>query len=134
MPHAVSENEVSIRVRYAECDAMGYLHHSKYLEYFEVSRTELLRQNGFRYRDLETQGIYFVVARFECRYRRPIRYDDDVLVRTRVTRTTRARVEHAYEIVRDGVVCCEAASTLACVGRDGKPTLMPEALWPMEEK
>jgi acyl-CoA thioester hydrolase len=132
MHDAVQQNEVEIRVRYAECDAMGVLHHAKYLEYFEVARTDLLRQNGFRYRDLEETGLFFVVAKFECRYKRPIRYDDVVTVRTRVTRTTRTRVEHAYEILREGMVCSEATSTLACVGRDGRPTLMPEKLWPVE--
>ncbi|GMV96130.1 MAG: thioesterase, partial [Phycisphaerae bacterium] len=51
--------ELEIRVRYAECDPMGFLHHSKYLEYFEMGRTELLRQSGIRYRTLESRGILF---------------------------------------------------------------------------
>lgn len=133
MPEIIPQNEVCIRVRYAECDAMGVLHHARYLEYFEVARTELLRKTGFRYRDLEAEGLFFVVAKFECRYRRPVRYDDEVIVRAKVTRTTRTRVEHAYEVNRGGELCCEATSTLACVGRDGRPTLMPEALWPTQE-
>ncbi|MFH0983687.1 MAG: thioesterase family protein [Planctomycetota bacterium] len=124
--------EIEARVRYAECDAMGYLHHAKYLEYFEMARTELLRQSGYRYRDLEREAIFFVVAKIECRFHRPIRYDDVVVVRVVVTRTTRTRVEHRYEILLEGVVCCEASSTLACVGRDGRPILMPEHLWPPE--
>ena len=107
---------------------MGYLHHAKYFEYFEMARTELLRKNGCRYRDLENDGIFFVVARAECRFKRPVRYDDVVTVRAAVTRTTRTRIEHCYEIRLDGMVCCEASSTLACVGRDGRPILMPEHL------
>ena len=130
MPNAARQHEVEVRVRYAECDAMGYLHHAKYFEYFELARTGLLRHKGHRYRDLEAEGVFFVVARIECRFKRPIRYDDVVVVRTEVTRTTRARVEHRYEILLDGVVCCEASSTIACVGRDGRPILMPEGLWP----
>ncbi|MCK4659143.1 MAG: acyl-CoA thioesterase [Phycisphaerae bacterium] len=122
--------EVEIRVRYAECDAMGYLHHAKYFEHFEIARTELLRQSGYRYRDLEKEGIFFVVAKLECRFKHPIRYDDVVVVRVEVTRTTRARIEHRYEVLLDGLVCCEAASTLACVGRDSRPILIPERLWP----
>jgi len=124
--------DIEVRVRYAECDAMGYLHHARYFEYFEMARTELLRQSGYRYRDLEERGIFFVVARIECRFQRPIRYDDVVVVRAVITRTTRARIDHRYEIVSDGMVCCEATSTLACVGRDGRPTLTPEHLWPPE--
>lgn len=133
MPHTVEQTDVELRVRYAECDAMGYLYHGRYFEYFEVARTELLRQNGYRYRDLESQGIFFVVAKLECRFKRPIRYDDVVTVRAVVTRTTRTRVEHRYEVLREAVVCCEASSTLACVGRDGRPILMPEKLWPVAD-
>ena len=130
MPHAVQECDVEVRVRYAECDAMGYLHHAKYFEYFEIARTELLRKNGYRYRDLDHEGVFFVVAKLECRFKRPIRYDDVVIVRVVVTRSTRARVEHRYEVLVDGMICCEASSTLACVGRDRRPILMPERLWP----
>jgi acyl-CoA thioester hydrolase len=132
MPHAGQHCEIEVRVRYAESDAMGYLHHAKYFEYFEMARTELLRQAGYRYRDLEQDGIFFVVARVECAFKRPVRYDDVVVVRAEVTRTTRTRADHRYAILRDGVLCCEASSTLACVGRDGRPILMPEHLWPPE--
>ena len=122
--------EVQVRVRYSECDAFGYLHHARYFEYLELARTELLRAQGRRYRDLEQQGVFFVVARIECRYKAPLRYDDVVTIRTRVVRTTRTRVDHEYEILVDGRVVSEASSTLACVGRNGRPTLMPDDLWP----
>ena len=117
------------RVRYAECDAMGFLHHAKYWEYFEHARTELLRHNGFRYRDLEAEGVMFVVYKAACRYLLPIRYDDLVVVRVTVERVTRTRVDHTYIIERDGVKATEASSTLACVGTDGRPRVMPDALW-----
>lgn len=108
---------------------MGYLHHARYWEYFEVARTELLRQNGFRYRDLEREGVLFVVYKTECKYLRPIRYDDLVSVSVRVERITRTRVDHHYVITRESETACEAASTLACVGRDGRPRVMPDPLW-----
>ena len=120
---------VEIRTRYAECDAMGYLHHSKYWEYFEIVRTDLLRQQGFRYRDLEEQGVLFVVYKAACKYIKPIRYDDLVRVTVFVERTTRARVDHSYQIHLGNTLHCEATSTLVCVGRDGKPRLMPDSLW-----
>ena len=72
----IASCDVSIRVRYAETDAMGYLHHAQYFVYFEQGRTELLRLNGVRYRDMESRGIFYVVARLECRFRAPARYDD----------------------------------------------------------
>ncbi len=120
---------VEFRVRYAECDAMGYLHHAKYWEYFETTRTELLRRNGFRYRDLETQGVLFVVYKAACKYILPIRYDDLVTATVTVKRITRTRVDHSYEVTRGGERMCEASTTLACVSRDGRPRLMPDSLW-----
>lgn len=120
---------VEIRVRYAETDAMGYLHHAKYWEYFEHVRTELLRCNGYRYRDLEAAGTFFVVYKAACKYLSPIRYDDLVAVTATVDRITRTRVDHVYEVRLDGSVVCTASSTLACVGRDGRPILMSEELW-----
>jgi len=121
---------MEIRVRYAECDAMGYLHHARYWIYFEEVRTELLRRNGFNYRDLEAEGVFFVVHSLACKYLRPIRYDDVVSVAAQVRRITRTRVDHAYEIHKDGQLMCQASTTLACVGSDGKPRLMPDSLWP----
>lgn len=121
--------DVEFRVRYAECDAMGYLHHAKYWEYFESSRTELLRKNGIRYRDMERDGVRFVVYKAACRYILPNRFDDLVTVIVTVERTSRVRVEHSYRVVRGGELTCEASTTLACVGTDGRPRPMPDALW-----
>jgi acyl-CoA thioester hydrolase len=120
--------EIDIRVRYAECDPMSYLHHAKYFEYFEMGRTELLRLSGVRYRDLEERGVLFVVAKVECRFRRPARYDDTLKLETRIVRQTRARIDHQYRLYRDGMLLCEAASTLACVDRTGQIIPIPEEL------
>ena len=122
--------EIEIRVRYAECDRMGYVHHSKYFEYFEMARTELLRANGFRYRDLEDRGVLFVVAKTACRFHRPAAYDDLLTLRVRVTRQTRARIDHEYQLYRDGLLLCEATTTLACVDRDGKLIPIPNDIMP----
>ncbi len=123
-------HSVEFRVRYAECDPMGYLHHAKYWEYFEHVRTELLRQNGVRYRDLEAEGVLFVVYKAACKYILPIRYDDLVTLTVQVARITRTRVDHTYVVTdHEEKLACEASTTLACVGRDGRPRLMPEALW-----
>lgn len=126
MSKMVPGTEIEIRVRYAECDPMGYLHHSKYFEFFEMARTELLRATGVRYRDLEAQGVFFVVVKIECRFRQPARYDDVLKLYVEITRQTRARIDHAYRLYRDGVLLCEASTVLACVDRQGKPMPIPE--------
>jgi acyl-CoA thioester hydrolase len=124
--------DITLRVRYAETDPMGVLHHSKYFEYFEMGRTELLRKMGFRYRDLEQRGVLFAVVKLECRFRAPARYDDELTLTTRIERMTRARIDHAYTLSRDGRILCEAASTLACIDRQGKPIAIPDELHPPE--
>lgn len=120
---------IDFRVRYGECDSMGYLYHGRYWEYFEEARTELLRRLGVRYRDLEREGVFFVVYKAQIKYLAPIRYDDIASVLVRVSRITRTRVDHDYEVYVDGRRTTEASSTLACVGRDGRPITMPEVLW-----
>ena len=125
--------ELEIRVRYAECDPMGFLHHAKYFEYFEMGRTELLRTSGVRYRDLEARGVLFVVAKLACRYRRPARYDDLLLLETRIRRQTHARIDHEYKLSREGLLLCEAETTLACVNPYGQVIAIPDEL-SMEEQ
>jgi len=120
--------EITIRVRYAETDRMGLLHHANYLVYFEQARTELLRDLGLAYRDLEDQGYLLVLTKVEVKYRRPARYDDVLTVRTTVARTTAVRIDHRYEVLRDGLLVAEGTSTLACVDRDGRPQALPDSL------
>jgi len=117
--------EIQIRVRYAETDRMGLLHHANYLVYFEQARTELLRSRHASYKDLEDQGFFLVVAKVEVKFKLPAYYDDVLTIRTTVTRTSPIRIEHKYEVFRDGTLLAEGNTTLACVGRDGKLREMP---------
>jgi len=126
MSESLSRGEVDIRVRYAETDAMGYLHHANYFVYFEMGRTELLRQCGLRYREMEQRGLFYVVARLQCRFRKPASYDDDLVLTTICEKLTRVRVDHRYELRRAGELLTDASSTLVLVDRDGKPTGMPD--------
>jgi len=121
--------ELTLRVRYAESDPMGFLHHSKFFEYFEMGRTELLRQAGFVYRDVEAAGVLFAVAKVECRFRSPARYDDVLTLTTRIERITRSRIDHAYTLHRGETLICEAASTLACIDREGRLIPIPDEIY-----
>jgi acyl-CoA thioester hydrolase len=117
-----------IRVRYAETDRMGLLHHANYLVYFEQARTELLRSQGYTYKDLEDQGYLLVLTKVEVRYRRPALYDDLLTIRTIVERTTAVRIDHRYEVLRENTLLAEGSSTLACIDREGRPQALPEFL------
>ena len=125
---APAECTLEFRVRYPECDPMGLLHHAKYLEYFEMGRTELLRLSGLTYRDLEARGFLLVVAQVECRYRAPVRYDDVVSLRTRLVKLTRARIDHEYEMAVEGRLVCQARTTIACVDRAGRLQPVPDEI------
>ena len=124
----IDRHEIEIRVRYAETDRMGLLHHVNYFTYFEVGRTELLRSRGIAYRDLEDSGTLLVVVDLSCKYRRPARYDDLLTLRTSVERVTHVKIVHRYLLLRDGVVLAEGTSTLACVDRAGRPQALPPLL------
>ncbi|HEX3150940.1 MAG TPA: thioesterase family protein [Gemmataceae bacterium] len=121
-----------IRVRYAETDRMGLLHHANYLIYFEQARTELLRQQGLTYRDMEDQGFFLVITNVEVKYRSPAKYDDVLRIETTVARTTPIRIEHAYHVTCEGRAVAEGKTTLACVDRAGKLQALPE--WFQKER
>ncbi len=120
--------DITIRVRYAETDRMGLLHHANYLVYFEQGRTELLRSQGFTYKTMEDDGFLLVLTKASVKYKSPARYDEELTLRTIVTRTTAVRIEHRYEVIRDGAVIAEGETTLASVDREGRIQALPEWL------
>lgn len=120
--------ETTIRVRYAETDRMGLLHHANYLVYFEQGRTELLRSQGMSYRDLEDQGFLLVIVSAAVRFRAPAQYDDLLTLRTTVERVRMARIDHRYELYRGETLLAEGNTTLACVDREGRVQALPECL------
>lgn len=122
------QGDIEIRVRYAETDRMGLLHHANYLVYFEQGRTELLRSQGIAYRDLEDQGFLLVITKAMVRFRQPARYDDVLTLRTSLVRTTMVKIEHRYEVFRAGLLLTEGETTLACVDRAGKVQALPDFL------
>jgi acyl-CoA thioester hydrolase len=124
----MQSGEITIRVRYAETDRMGLLHHANYLVYFEQGRTELLRSVGLAYRDLEDQGFLLVLTHVDVRYKAPARYDDMLTLRTIVERTTAVRIDHRYELLREGMLLAEGKTTLACIDRDGRVQALPDIL------
>ena len=124
----MKSHETQIRVRYAETDAMGYLHHSNYLTYFEIGRTELFRAGGGSYRAVEEGGLFLVVVKIDVCFKRPARYDDLLTLKTEITRITPARIEHAYELFREDELLTTGTSTLACVNAEGRASALPDAL------
>jgi len=124
----IDSDEIEVRVRYAETDRMGLLHHANYFVYFEMGRTELLRKRGAVYRDVEDAGHFLVIVEAGCKFKRRARYDDLLTLRTIVERVSRVKIVHRYEVRRDGLLLAEGHTTLACIDRDGRPQALPPSL------
>jgi len=125
----LSVNETRVRVRYAETDQMGVVYHSNHIVWFEVGRVELMRQLGFSYRDMESHDKRFIaVAEVTCRYRAPARYDDEIIVRTRMKSVRESVVVFAYELVRveGAVLIAEGETTHIVIDENMKIAALPE--------
>ncbi|SRR5581483_10078890 len=125
--HAV--NETRLRVRYAETDQMGVVYHSNHLIWFEVGRVELMRQMGFSYRDMEREdGRYIAVAEVTCRYRAPVFYDEEVIVRTRLKTVRESVIAFSYELCRaeNGTLLAEGHTTHVVTDSSMKVAALPE--------
>jgi acyl-CoA thioester hydrolase len=118
-------NDTTLRVRYAETDQMGMTHHSSYIPWFEIGRTEYMRERGFPYTQLEAMGLALPVIECACRYLHPTRYDDLVTIRTFLVELTRARVGFEYEIWvecdQGRVKAAEGHTRHFFVNRQGRP-------------
>ncbi|HET6329549.1 MAG TPA: thioesterase family protein [Holophagaceae bacterium] len=122
------ESITDIRVRYAETDAMGIVHHSHFVVWMELGRSDLLRRLGRSYADWEAQGVRLPVNGVSLTYRSPARYDELVQVRTSLKEMSRRHVAFAYRIERDGLLLAEGESRHLVAGADGRATVLPEAL------
>jgi acyl-CoA thioester hydrolase len=121
----LTEHEIKFRVRYPEVDPMGVVHHSRFFQYFEMGRVEMLRANGISYAQLEMAGVLFVVVKVECKYKSPARYDDELTLLTKTIRQTHVRIDHEYVLKRGETVLAQAATTIACVDRQGQLREIP---------
>ena len=122
-----------IRVRFAETDAMGIVHHSRYLPYLEEARVEYLRHLGHPYIELRAEGVDYAVLEAFVQYRQPLRFDDQVVVRLRLGAATRATFHMAYLLTVDDQVRATAVTVHGCVNADGRPVRMPAWLLALGE-
>ena len=121
--------ETRVRVRYAETDQMGVVYHANYLIWFEVGRVEFIRQLGLDYKSMEREeGCGIAVVDVSVRYKAPARYDDELVVQTRLIAARGAVIRFGYRIVReaDGVLLCEGETVHVVVGKDMKKRSLPQ--------
>ena len=116
-----------VRVRYAETDKMGVVYYANYFVWFEVGRTDLLRESGWNYRDMEADGFSLPVIEARCAYHASAKYDDDIEVRTTGAMLSPVRVEFTYQVVRasDAATLATGATVHATLDRTGRPCRLP---------
>ena len=116
-----------VRVRYAETDRMGVVYYANYFVWFEVGRTEWLRETGWTYREMESDGVSLPVIEAHCEYRQPARYDDEVEIHTRATLLTPVRIRFDYELRRghEPQAAAVGHTIHAAVDGTGRPCRLP---------
>src|ERR1044071_748170 len=120
--------ESKVKVRYAETDQMGVAYYANYFVWFEVGRSQYCNDCGFSYRDMERDtGLFMIVAEARCRYKTPARYEDDLIIRSRVTELTRRTLRFSYEIKRaDGVPLATGETLHVLINSEGRPSSVPD--------
>lgn len=116
-----------VRVRYAETDNMGVVYYANYLIWFEVGRTDLLRQAGWSYREMELEGFALPVIEAHCEYKQPAKYDDELEIRTTGQLVSQVRLRFDYEVVRpsDNAALAIGHTVHASLDRAGRPCRVP---------
>jgi len=117
-----------IRVRFSETDAMGIVHHSRYLPYLEEARVEYLRHIGHPYNEIRAEGVDMAVLEAGVQYRQPLKFDDVVDVHAAMGPVTRATFQMVYLLTVDGVIHSTGITVHGAVTPEGRPTRLPEWL------
>ena len=124
------EHEVRLRVRYEETDTMQVVYYSKYLVWFEVGRIELLRHLGLAYRELEEAGVRIPVVEAKATYRSPARFDDEILVKTRVGSVGNASIRFENEVYKlpEKRLLCTGYTVHVMIDKRGRPVNVPREI------
>lgn len=123
-------HDTTLRTRYGETDQMGIIYHPNYYIYFEMGRTEFLREAaGMSYKELEESGIMLPLTETQCKYKIPARYDDEITVRTSIKEITVARIAFSYQLLRnkDGALLAEGKTVHAFTNSQGRPVNLRKA-------
>ncbi len=120
----MAKNETMVRVRYKDTDQMGVAYYANYLVWFEVGRTELMRELGLPYLEFEKSNIFLPVLKAFCEYKQPAGYDDELQIVTRLESLQHVRVTFVYEIRREGNLLAQGYTEHAFINEAGKPVVL----------
>lgn len=124
------QQQIEIRVRYAETDQMGFVYYGNYATYYEVARVEAFRLLGYPYKQLETEGIGMPVLSLQINYLHPARYDDILTVQVTIPEKPRARIHFTYEVTnQEGKLINTGTTELVFIKLStGRPIKLPETM------
>ncbi|MEX2104989.1 MAG: thioesterase family protein [Bacilli bacterium] len=122
--------EEHLRVRYQETDQMGVVYHANYLTWFEVGRTGFVRDFGLPYSTFEDKGVLLPVVEAHCYYKAPARYEDEIIIRSKLKGMTEARLIFIYEVVRksDEKLLCTGETVHVWVNKEMRPVSLKKVL------
>lgn len=125
------QQEIEIRVRYAETDQMGYVYYGNYATYYEVARVEALRKIGFSYNKMEQEGVGMPVIDLHVKYHYPAKYDDLLTIKLTIDQMPKARISFKYEVInQDEKIINTGETTLVFINMEsGRPIKMPQRLY-----
>jgi acyl-CoA thioester hydrolase len=123
-------HRMEIRVRYGDTDAMGIVYYANYLRWFEMGRTEMMRHLGIAYKEIEEQGVYLPVSEAFCKYHRPAKYDDILIVETRIDFLKKVSMQFSYRILRaeDNAELVSGTTLHGFIDRQGRIVKVPPSL------
>jgi len=124
-------NKTELRVYYSDTDHGHVVYYANYLKWFEIGRTEILRQTGFDYSDFEKQGLIAPVVEVHCNYKQPARYNDIIIIKTTIDNIGNSSIKFNYDIIRkkDNVLLANGYTVNVFVNiKTLKPTKIPEDL------
>jgi acyl-CoA thioester hydrolase len=123
--------ETKERVRYSETDKMAVAHNKHYFEWFEIGRTEYCRKKGIPYKYIEKKGYYFMVVESFCRYKKALRYDEEILIRVYLREASRKKLIFDYEIfsIKQQHIAAEGYTVHVTTDKNAKVTTLPDDIF-----
>lgn len=124
-----NESSSTLRVRYQETDQMGVVHHGNYITWFEVARTDWLRELGTDYRQIEEMGLLLPVIQVHCEYKQSARYDDVLRIRARMVEYSGVKLTFAYDVYREDELLATGTTAHCWTNKNMRPTPLKK-IWP----
>ena len=123
-------HKTSYRVRYADTDKMGFAHHANYFRWFEVGRSELFRQIGLTYKEIEASGVYLPLSEIHCEFKSPAQYDDLLIIKTDLEANLKATIQFNYQIYSEdeNTLMAKGFTKHACMDSNGRVVRPPDFL------